>query len=81
MQDDNYVYVLLGERPDGSVAPIKVTSGGELIVEFVANGAHGTQTPKIDANYVTVNMAEYDGQAVSLLTDEDGRVVISGLSI
>ena len=78
MQDANYVPVLLGERPDGTVAPVKVTADGELVVVYVINGAVTTnQTPKEDANYVPVNMAEYNGSTTSLITDSSGKVIVS----
>jgi len=82
MQDANYVYTLLGEKPDGSIVPLKVSTDGELVIEYVVNGSStGNQTPKEDDNYVTVNMAENNDLAVSLITDSQGRVVTSGITI
>lgn len=82
MKDDNYVSPLLGENPTSQVVPLKVSSNGELVVEFVVNGTStANRNSKIDDNYVTSNQAEYNGQTTSLLTDSFGRVIVSGITI
>jgi len=82
MKDDNYVSPLLGENPTGQVVPLKVSSNGELVVEFVVSGTStANRNSKVDDNYVTSNQAEYNGLATSLLTDSFGRVIVTGITI
>lgn len=83
MKDANYIPVLMGENPSGEVVPLKVSSSGELVVEYVVDGAtpSGTNRVKRDDNYVPVKSAEYNNNIVAVHTNNDGYVLVSGLTI
>lgn len=81
--DENRIYTLLGEDTNGNAVPVKVSSSGELVVEYVITGATSSanEVPKNDSNYVPVSKAESSNSAVSFLTDSNGYVIVSGITI
>lgn len=82
-KDANYVNVLLGENPSGVVVPLKVSSTGELVVQFIINGASPTGTSRVkrDANYVPVNSAQFNNDVYAIHTSTEGYVLVDGLNI
>lgn len=76
--DENSEYVLLLEDPSGLAIPAKVSTNGELVIEYITDGVNGgTFNPSADGNHTYVGLSERaDGTLSPLLVRSTGELDI-----